>query len=121
MTHDELLQLIAEVQRHQSELDNVEVKAARQGTPQRLFEPLSAFANQPAGGVILCGLDESRDFAVCGVGDAQRLQEEVSQVAAEQMEPALRPEFTVAEVDGGTVVAVEVPAVARERRPCRLP
>jgi hypothetical protein len=38
MTRDELLQLIAEVQQHQSELDDVEVKSAQRGTPQQLIE-----------------------------------------------------------------------------------
>jgi hypothetical protein len=46
MTRDDLKQLIAEVQRRQSELDNVEVKTARGGTPKRLYEALSAFANR---------------------------------------------------------------------------
>ena len=35
MTHDELQQLIADVQQHQSELANEEVKAARGGTHGR--------------------------------------------------------------------------------------
>ncbi len=40
MTREELLQLIADVQQLQSELDEVEVKAAHGGTPQRLYEGL---------------------------------------------------------------------------------
>jgi len=63
MTHDELLELIADIQQLQSELDDIEVKSAQGGTPQRLYEPLSAFANRN-GGVILFGLDESRDFEI---------------------------------------------------------
>ena len=118
MTRDELLQLIAEVQQHQSELDDVEVKSAQRGTPQRLFEPLSAFANRTGGGVMLFGLDERQDFEVIGVGDAHRLQEDISHLAASEMEPALRPEFTVEEVEGKTVVAVEVSEIAAEMRPC---
>lgn len=55
MTREELLALIAEVQDPQSELADVEAKAARAGTPQRLFEPLSAFANRAGGGVVSCG------------------------------------------------------------------
>ena len=60
MTHEELLELIRSVQRFQSELGDIEVKAAQRGTPQRLFESLSAFANRTGGGVILLGLDENR-------------------------------------------------------------
>jgi len=47
MTEDELIQIIAEVQKHKSEFDELEVKTARGGTPKRLFETLSAFSNQP--------------------------------------------------------------------------
>jgi len=35
---EELRRLVAEVQRRQTELTNVEVKSARGGTPQRLYE-----------------------------------------------------------------------------------
>jgi ATP-dependent DNA helicase RecG len=118
MTCEELLELIAEVQRHQTELDDVEVKAAKGGTPRRIYETLSAFANRPSGGVILFGLDEQGDFSIVGVGNPHRLQEEVSHVAAAEMEPALRPEFTVEEVESKTVVAVEVPGISNDQKPC---
>jgi ATP-dependent DNA helicase RecG len=91
MTLEELKQLVAEVQKRQSELDNIEVKTARGGTPKRLFETLSAFANRTGGGVLLFGLEESRDFSIVGVGDVQRLQEEITHLASSDMEPALRP------------------------------
>jgi hypothetical protein len=38
LTREELLELIAEVQQHQSELDDVEAKSVKGGTPKRLFE-----------------------------------------------------------------------------------
>lgn len=118
MTRDELLAIIAEVQKNQSELDDVEVKSAEQGTPKRLYEPISAFANRTNGGVILLGLTEEREFAVTGVGNAQRLQEEISNLAASEMEPPLRPEFTVETIKNKTVVAIEVPETEAELRPC---
>lgn len=118
LTHTELLELIEEVQHLRSELDDVEVKTAQGGTPQRLYEALSAFANRPGGGLLLLGLDERRSFHIVGVGDAHRLQEEISHLAAADMEPPLRPEFTVAEIDGHTVVAVEIFEVPSEQKPC---
>jgi len=118
MTHEELLELIRSVQRFQSELGDIEVKAAQRGTPQRLFESLSAFANRTGGGVILLGLDENRAFEVVGVGDAHRIIAEVSHLSAENMEPALRPEFTLAEVEGKPVLAIEVFEVPAEQKPC---
>ncbi len=57
MTNDELLELIASVQRLQSGMGDMEVKAAQQRTPRRLYESLSAFANRTSGRVILLGLD----------------------------------------------------------------
>lgn len=42
MTREGPRQLVAEAQRFQSELGDVEVKSARGGTPKRPFEPLSA-------------------------------------------------------------------------------
>jgi ATP-dependent DNA helicase RecG len=86
MTREELLELIADVQQLQSELDDVEVKSAQGGTPQRLYEPLSAFANRNGGGVLLFGLDESRNFDIIGVGNVQRLQKEISDLAASDYE-----------------------------------
>ena len=62
MIKEELKQLISEVQKRQSEFDHVEVKAARGGTPKRLYEPLSAFANRTGGGVLLFGLVNLKIF-----------------------------------------------------------
>ena len=69
MTPAELRKLVEEIQQRQSELDDVEVKAAKGGTPKRIYEPLSAFANRTGGGVVVFGLDERRDFEIVGVGD----------------------------------------------------
>lgn len=118
MTLDELKQLISEVQRRQSELDSVEVKSARGGTPRRLYEPLSALANRTGGGVLLFGLDESADFSIVGVGDAHRLQEEITHLASADMEPVLRPQFLVDEIEDETVVAVEIDEIPAVQKPC---
>lgn len=118
MTLEELRQLVADVQRRRSELDNVEVKAARGGTPRRLYEALSAFANRTGGGVLLFGLDEEKDFSIVGVGNVQRLQEEVTHTASAEMEPALRPQFVVDEINGETVIAAEIEEVAANQKPC---
>lgn len=118
MTQEELFELISEVQQHQSELDDIEVKSANKGTPHRLYEPLSSFANSTSGGVILFGLDEEHNFEIVGVGDAQRLQEEISNMASSEMEPFLRPVFTVMESEDKTIVAVEILGLPVELKPC---
>jgi len=109
--------LLSELRRCHGELEGVEAKAAHTGTPADLFKPLSAFANRPGGGVLLFGLDEDAGFKVVGVGNPRKLQEDLSGLAA-QMEPPLRPSFSVEEIEGGTVVAVEVPEAAYDQKPC---
>ena len=117
MDRSEILRHIADLRRRHGELEGVEAKAAHSGTPADLYKPLSAFANRTGGGVLLFGLDEDAGFKVVGVGNPRKLQEDLSGLAA-QMEPPLRPSFSVEEIEGGTVVAVEVPEVAYDQKPC---
>jgi ATP-dependent DNA helicase RecG len=51
------------------------------------------------------------------MGNPRKLQEDISSLAA-QMEPPLRPSFSVEEIEGVTVVSVEVPEVAYDQKPC---
>lgn len=117
MTRDELLTLIDKVQHHQCEFDAVEVKAAAGGVP-RVRESLSAFANRNGGGILLFGLDERSNFAVVGVNNAQKIQEDIANQADHEMEPPLRPTCTIEEISGKTVVAVEIPEVSVDQKPC---
>ncbi len=118
MTGEEIIQIISDVQQYQSELDYIEIKLAHSGTPKKLFETLSAFSNQPGGGIILFGLDEKQKFKLVGVQDVHRLQEDISHLATAEMEPHLRPEFTVGVIDDKTVLAVEVFELPPEQKPC---
>lgn len=117
MEREALRQLVAEVQAMRMEPDAVEVKSAHGGTP-KLFDSLSAFANRAGGGIILLGLDESQAFKVVGVGDPQRVQEDVSSWVRSELEPPVSVEFTVDEIDDGVVMAIEVQEISIEQKPC---
>lgn len=117
MDRESILRLISDLRRCHGELEGVEAKAAHTGTPQDLFKPLSAFANRPGGGILLFGLDEDAGFKVVGVGNPRKLQEDLSGLAS-QMEPPLRPSISVEEIEGGIVVAVEVPEIPYDQKPC---
>ncbi len=117
MDRDSILRLIAELRRRHGGLEGVEAKAAHTGTPADLFKPISAFANHAGGGILLFGLDEDASFEVVGVGNPRKLQEDLSGLAS-QMEPPLRPSFSVEEIEVGTVVAVDVSEVAYYQKPC---
>ncbi len=113
----ELVELVANVRRQKAEGQTIEVKAVNQGCPQRLYDTLSSFSNQDAGGTILFGLDEAKDFALVGVYDLQSLQKNVTE-QCNQMEPPVRAVFTTAEVDGLPVCSAEIPGVDLSERPC---
>ena len=116
MQSEELLELINKIQHYKCEFQSIEVKAAKDGCPTKLYDSLSAFSNQDEGGIIIFGLDERLSFEAVGVYDIQDLQHKVAE-QCKQMEPEVRPLFTVAEVDGKFIVSAEIPAIEADQRP----
>ena len=96
MVEKELHDLIESIRVRGCEGQTIEVKAARQGCPERLYDTISAFSNQNSGGIFVFGLEEKNGFAKVGVYDAQDLERKVMEYC-EQMTPIVRPQFT--EVD----------------------
>lgn len=113
----ELEQLVRDIVRQRCERQNIELKRAAKGTPERLYDTLSSFSNQTGGGIILFGIDEKNNFALTGVYDAQDLQTQVTNQAL-QMQPVVRPLFTVAEIDGKTIVSAEISECDLFEKPC---
>lgn len=116
MQTEELSNLVMEIQRQKTEKQDIELKAAAQGCPTRLFDTLSAFSNQDQGGIIIFGIDEKSNFEIVGVYDAQDLQKRVTE-QCKQMEPAVRALFTVCDIDDKVVVSAEIPGVDISERP----
>jgi len=116
MQSEELLSLADKVQKYQCETQTLEIKAAHSGCPARLFDTLSSFSNQDDGGVILFGLAETANYEVVGVYDTQDLQHKVNE-QCKQMQPAIRPLFTVADMKGKMVVSAEIPGADVADRP----
>ncbi len=113
----ELIELVHQVVQHQCEGQTIELKKASGGTPERLYDTLSSFSNQTGGGVILFGIDEKNGYEVTGVYDPQDLQTNVTNQAL-QMEPVIRPVFTVAEINGKVVVSAEISECDVFEKPC---
>lgn len=95
----------------------LEIKAAEQGCPKRLYDTLSSFSNQDDGGIIVFGVDEKENYNECGVYDPQDIQKKINEQCL-QMEPAVRPLLTVAEKGGKYFVSAEVPGIDLADRPC---
>ena len=116
MQTEELVALVRKVQQYQCETQTLEIKSAHSGCPTKLFNTLSSFSNQDEGGVILFGISETEGYAVLGVYDPQDLQQRVAE-QCKQMQPVVRPLFSVAEVDGRITVSAEIPGVDFPERP----
>ena len=116
MQTEELLGLVSKIQSLQCELQNVEVKTAHQGCPTKLYDSLSSFSNQDGGGIIVFGLDEKQGFKDVGVYDVQDLQHKVAE-QCKQMQPVVRPLFTVCNFNGSIIVSAEIPGVDIADRP----
>lgn len=117
MLTEGLIDLMHQIQEQRCEMQSVEVKAAKEGCPTRLYDTLSSFSNQDDGGVIVFGLDERQGFAAVGVYDAQDLQKHIVE-QCNQMQPPVRAVFTTASVDGKTIVSAEIPGIDVSDRPC---
>lgn len=116
MLEHDLLELVKKIQRIQAELPDVEVKSAKQGCP-KVFDSLSSLANLSGGGTILFGMDERDDFRICGVYDANDLMTQITN-QCQQMTPVLRPLYTVAACESGTIVSAEIQEVGFDQKPC---
>ena len=117
MLSEELLDLANRIVNLKAETQTIEVKAAHQGCPKRLYDTLSSFSNQDSGGVIIFGLDEGKGFAPVGVYDLQDLQKKVTE-QCNQMNPPVRAVFTITELEGNPICSAEIPAVDLTERPC---
>lgn len=116
MQAESLKKMVLDIRKMKVETQTVELKAATQGCPTRLFDSLSSFSNQDEGGIIIFGVDEKDNYAVKGVYDAQDLQKKVTE-QCKQMEPMVRALFTMCEIDGKTIVSAEIPGVDISDRP----
>ena len=107
MQKEELLNIVAQIQKYQCELQTVEAKAANMGCPTKLYDTLSSFSNQDGGGVLVFGIDENKEFEIVGVYDPQDLMHRVSE-QCKQMQPQVRPLFTVCDINDNVIVSAEI-------------
>ncbi|MBQ3778291.1 MAG: ATP-binding protein, partial [Fibrobacter sp.] len=116
MQEKDLVSLVKQIQSNRCETQYLELKAAHEGCPKRLYDSLSSFSNQDEGGTIIFGVDEKLNYDIVGVYDAQDIQKKVNEQCKE-MEPCVRPLFTVCTIDGKKVVSAEIPGVEIVHRP----
>lgn len=106
------------LQRYKAEVSSIEAKRATDKLPASCVETFSAFANTPGGGTLLLGVDEAANFAVTGVANPGKVQQDLAGMARDQLTPALQPKINLVTIEGKTVIVAEVPELAREQKPC---
>ena len=109
MLKEELVNLVEKILIEKIEGQNIEIKSANKGFP-KIWDTLSAFANQSSGGIIIFGIDESKDFKVVGVYNPQDLLHKISEIC-KQMSPEIRGITTSCVYEDKVIVSLEVPAV----------
>lgn len=117
MLEEELVKLVTKISSKKCEKQYIEIKKASGGVPTKLYSTLSSFSNQIGGGIIVFGIDEDDDYNIVGVYDAQDLQKKVMEQSL-QMEPIIRPLFTVAHVEDKIVVSAEISECDIYDKPC---
>ena len=115
----ELLTLVVQLRRHGGDDGDTEAKRARESLPSSLWESISAFANV-AGGRLLLGVDEKLGFQVTGVSNPALFESQIGELCANQMEPPVRATIYTVEIEGLSVLVVDIPAIPRAQRPCHL-
>lgn len=117
MLDEELVEIVQNLRLLGADDADVEAKRAERQLPSSIRATLSAFANT-AGGVVILGLDEGRDFAASGLRDAAKIAADLASWCSTDMEPPLRPLIRVHELEGVQLVVAEVPELESSFKPC---
>jgi ATP-dependent DNA helicase RecG len=113
---DAIAAMINQMQSLGSELPEVEAKDGRRGLPQRIYEPLSAFANRRRGGTIIFGLEDGTFKPVGGL-NIPALQTNLASFVDQRMSYPLRLAFQPCDLDGVIVLAATVPECPVAHKP----
>lgn len=117
MKKEEVINAILYLQKYKTETDRIEAKSAILGCPNKLYDTISAFSNKN-GGIIIFGINEENGFSVDGVYDANDLQNKITNLCSQSMEPVVRPEIITFEYSDKTIVAVKINEMEQLKKPC---
>lgn len=99
-----------------SDTQSYEVKSAAKGLPESISATISAFANRN-GGILILGLDESRNFSPVPAFDAKRIHDALQRLGND-FTPPCRLDIERYPFEGHEIVVATVDPVALNQRPC---
>ena len=109
--------------RQLDEQPRIEAKRASE-IGKSVMQTICAFANEPGlgGGYLLLGVEEpatpDHTFSVCGVGDADRLLNDIQTNCRDQFESPVPVQGEVALLEGKKVIRLFVPELEPAAKPC---
>src|SRR5215467_11418017 len=116
VTDGDLAEVVTALRSFGTDVANVEAKRARDALPRSVRDTLSSFSNT-AGGVIVLGLDEEHGFVATGVAEPKRVADALASLAANEMEPPLRPLIALHQFEGAVLIVAEVSELDPSHKP----
>ena len=115
MEQEEIKKLIDNIRVLKAEDTNIELKTAL-GGPPKLYNTISAFSNQNSGGIIICGIDENKDFSIEGVYSVKDLIDDIVR-QCDEMEPKVLPKVSSIVYNEKALVVIEITGMDYLQRP----
>lgn len=124
MTKEQIENEIRNALRYNTETDFVEFKNAQGGFPKSpVKKTLSSFGNRKGGGVIVFGVSEEKDtreLNISGVDNVASLQENITNIAANEMNIVLRLEYFALFLSEKEIFAVYIPECKNQFKPYHI-
>lgn len=117
MEKTEVLGAISELRKFKTETNKIEAKTAYQGFPKKCYDTFSSFSNK-YGGIIIFGINEDEHFCTEGVYNLKDLQNQITSLCNDAMEPAIRPDILPLEFEGKKILAVRIEEIQQNKKPC---
>ena len=117
MTESDVITAINTLRKYKSETNIIEAKTASIDFPKRCYDTFSSFSNK-YGGIIIFGLSEKNDFKTEGVYDVKDLQERITDLCSDSMEPAIRADILLMEFENKNILAVKIDELPINKKPC---
>ncbi|AKK12188.1 ATP-binding protein [Corynebacterium uterequi] len=119
-TMRQVLETLEELKRSKDATMAVECRRARSEMPLDLGPTLCAFANMPAGGVILFGVSEAEGYTITGAANPRQLFAQVADYTQQFIEPAPELRESYLSSGGFDVLVVEVHPLDPESKPATI-